>query len=522
MPRRLKSKQSSSPPTRASLPSWVPWLGLLVSAFVFVWHASRFWGYTIDDAYISYRYALNWVHGHGPVYNVGERVEGYTNFLWTALLAAFMRLGAEPVLTSKILGLLSGLGSIILLFALGQRIRPRSLFSAIAPLLIALHWVFAVTAVNGLETSLLAFFMVGALWSFVREEQQGSDPTGSTLFALGAALTRPDGLLVFLALVPLRAVSLMYKYARRERRLRALACWIGFLVMFGVYQGWRIWFYRSLFPNTLVAKGGGSLQHLTSGWSDLVNFLALTGYWGLLPAVLPIAVRQARQWYLPALLLIITRFAFQVWSGGPWMGEHRFMAPILPVIYLCVVEGWALIWTTRPGITTTRRAMRAVAVLGCLGWIVYQAQIVSWRGAMPILEVRVRGLNSAHIRLGRWLAHHARPGAVLSCQDAGALPYYSGLTTVDQLGLNDRHIAHIPRPFYYKVDADYLLRLRPDYLVLLSRTPRSQGFTGRTEVDRILYNNPRFQRLYSQWDSIYRYDDDYYLWVFRPLREQRL
>lgn len=34
-----------------------------------------------EDAFISFRYARNLVDGHGLVFNPGERVEGYTNFL---------------------------------------------------------------------------------------------------------------------------------------------------------------------------------------------------------------------------------------------------------------------------------------------------------------------------------------------------------------------------------------------------------------------------------------------------------
>ena len=34
-----------------------------------------------DDAFISYRYAEHLASGMGLVYNTGEAVEGYTNFL---------------------------------------------------------------------------------------------------------------------------------------------------------------------------------------------------------------------------------------------------------------------------------------------------------------------------------------------------------------------------------------------------------------------------------------------------------
>jgi len=58
-----------------------------------------------EDAFISFRYASNLIQGHGLVYNVGERVEGYTNFLWTLILAGGMALGADPVPLSRFLGI---------------------------------------------------------------------------------------------------------------------------------------------------------------------------------------------------------------------------------------------------------------------------------------------------------------------------------------------------------------------------------------------------------------------------------
>src|SRR5690606_38133881 len=48
-----------------------------------------------DDAFISFRYAQNLVEGHGLVYNPGERVEGYTNFLWTVLAAGVIAFGGD-------------------------------------------------------------------------------------------------------------------------------------------------------------------------------------------------------------------------------------------------------------------------------------------------------------------------------------------------------------------------------------------------------------------------------------------
>src|SRR5215203_3666611 len=40
-----------------------------------------------DDAMISMRYAWNFSHDHGLVWNPGEYVEGYTNPLWTLVMS---------------------------------------------------------------------------------------------------------------------------------------------------------------------------------------------------------------------------------------------------------------------------------------------------------------------------------------------------------------------------------------------------------------------------------------------------
>src|SRR5688572_4734433 len=58
-----------------------------------------------DDAYITFRVADNLVHGHGPRWNVDERVQAYTHPLWMALVAVFHAVTREPYFTSIALGL---------------------------------------------------------------------------------------------------------------------------------------------------------------------------------------------------------------------------------------------------------------------------------------------------------------------------------------------------------------------------------------------------------------------------------
>ncbi|HET9492622.1 MAG TPA: hypothetical protein VFR15_00155, partial [Chloroflexia bacterium] len=75
-----------------------PALGLLLAAaLAWLVVAGRVFGdWEMDDAYISYRYAWNMLQGNGLVYNPGELVEGYTNFLWTLLAAGAMWAAFQP------------------------------------------------------------------------------------------------------------------------------------------------------------------------------------------------------------------------------------------------------------------------------------------------------------------------------------------------------------------------------------------------------------------------------------------
>ncbi|MDQ6697482.1 MAG: hypothetical protein M3Z46_08505, partial [Actinomycetota bacterium] len=42
--------------------------------------------WTTDDAFINYRIVRMIIEGHGPVFNIGQRVEAYTSPLWIAVL----------------------------------------------------------------------------------------------------------------------------------------------------------------------------------------------------------------------------------------------------------------------------------------------------------------------------------------------------------------------------------------------------------------------------------------------------
>src|SRR5438876_370707 len=63
--------------------------------------------------------------GNGLVFNAGERVEGYSNFLWTLLVAAGMRLSLDPVPLTQAAGLACYAALLALTAAIARRVHAR-------------------------------------------------------------------------------------------------------------------------------------------------------------------------------------------------------------------------------------------------------------------------------------------------------------------------------------------------------------------------------------------------------------
>ena len=173
---------------------YLPWLVLLG------WMVALSWWLT-DDAFISFRYARNLLDGHGLVFNPGERVEGYTNFLWTLELAGIWGLfGVRPEHSAPWLSVLFTVGTLAaVLYQIARMpfLRRRGLVAWMSMGLLCGSATFAVwTSAGGLETRQFTFFIVAAvvLLSVHRGSWLG---LLSASFSLGlASLTRPEGLLI--------------------------------------------------------------------------------------------------------------------------------------------------------------------------------------------------------------------------------------------------------------------------------------------------------------------------------------
>lgn len=295
-----------------------PWLVRAAIVIAFLGHAVFYFaalGYdAVDDAYISFRYAQNVILGHGLVFNAGERVEGFTNFLWTALMIPVVGAGADVGRFSIILGVLFGVGTLWLTVQLARSLRLPNWVGYLAAFLLAVDGSFAIWSVGGLETAMFAFLLTSGATFYMLEQRPKvrrtlSLPPSGILFAL-AALTRPEAAAVFALTAGHQFLSRAIHAAQSAAKQRVsfssifprtdILRVVGFGSMFIPYWLLRWWYYHSFFPNSFYAKvaPGGPIAQLERGWHYVTQFVDVhLGWWIVLPAVIALlaaAVRYVR------------------------------------------------------------------------------------------------------------------------------------------------------------------------------------------------------------------------------------
>ncbi len=121
-----------------------------------------------DDAFISFRYAQNFVSGHGLTWNIGEpeKVEGYTNFLWVMMIAFVEALKFDPVKSSMVLGVLSAIGTLFFTYKLSLMFLRSRFIGLVTVILLGTNYSFSSYITGGLETQLQSFLIVlSTIWN---------------------------------------------------------------------------------------------------------------------------------------------------------------------------------------------------------------------------------------------------------------------------------------------------------------------------------------------------------------------
>jgi len=469
---------------------------LLATGIAFALWTARLWSYTVDDAYITFRYAENLVRGWGLTFNhAPPRAEGYTSVLWTLLMAIPHALRLDVVLFSKLGGLALMLGAAVVI-ARGILARPgagspasRRIAAAFAVALFLGFASAAVHAVSGMETALAAF-LYATTAAFYLDAQDGRPSWRLPLSCLLLGLTRPEANLFSVLLLALLIPGL----PTARRRGFAAACLAAYVVPGILYFSWRYRYYGMLLPLPFYAK---SATFDLSGLAPTLSFLKNLVVGFAFPiAALARSPARRRTWILLPLACMLAYFT----TTDHIMGYgHRYFFPLVPVF--AILAGLGLSTRIESGIGRTGR-------LGFVTCLV----LASTLGFLKTREVQrdylayARGMRTAHEVLGHGLAvpEWSVP-PVIALGDAGAIPYYSELPTIDSFGLNDPVLARSAPG----VRANEVLSRAPDVVVLISR--HEQRFESPLPYEDGLWR-ACLARGYSRHVTLV-FGPEYFLWV---------
>jgi len=490
-------------------------------------------GYRVDDGFISFRYADHLAQGHGLVYNVGERVEGYTNFLWVVLLAAvkWAAPGVALSLVAQIAGTAATLLTIILIFRFSAAVSQGYAVGLLAGAFVAANSSVAAWSGSGLETSLFMLFVFAGTACYASYRRTGRHLLWSGGLLALAALTRPDGVLLFAATAA--AVALLE--FRRDGLQPAIRFAAAFLAIFVPYFVARSIYFGDLFPNTAYAKVGFGVSQLTRGaryvWSYVVQY-------GVPLWIAPVLLylwrsREDWLWYFSGLIALY--LSYIVYVGGDGLAFHRFIVHVAPLIYF--VAAAALVDVYRRDIAPrtsggVRAGVGAVAIAAMLAFSartaltpVVQPERARWFEPQSGLWFPNAGRDHTYVwfdtyfidRLAiasRYLQEHAPRGSVVAATPAGAIGYYMDHDVIDMLGLTDKHIARAPdtgqngrgsgRAGHEKGDGAYVLSRAPDYILMgnvaVLPVPLDEGSMGKKLVlksEHELWALPAFHARYE-------------------------
>jgi arabinofuranosyltransferase len=458
---------------------WAAVAGALVVSFL---HQLMF-STLAEDAFISFRYSQNLAEGRGLVFNVGEKVEGYSNFLWVVLVAIpHWLFQANIILTARVLGVLCALGAVVVAYLLATRISGSGGAGVLAAMITAASSSFAAYGPSGLETPLFGLLALSAVLALQADRLL----VAGLLVAL-ATMTRPDG--VVLAVVI--GVWLLVLALRGRAGWRGMAWYLaGAAVLVIPWTAWRVAYYGYLIPNAVAAKSGASLRwQLEVGWHYLVAFaVAAAALLVFVPIAIYLIVVRRRQidkraqrlvWLLFALAIVY--LAFFTATGGDWMPAFRFFASVVPLLAVALAAMWALAGpdarhadSANPDHAAAASRPRpnrlGPALVGGMGAVLLavSANGAHMKDTIDQWRTQVHELSA----IGAWMRDTMPEGSIIATFANGALSYEAGpkLIIVDELGLTDEHIARQGQRIrtggligHTAHDWDYILNVRrPD------------------------------------------------------------
>ncbi len=405
------------------------------------------WDWTLDDSYISFRFADNLSDGNGIRWNSTDEspLEGFTSFLWVISLALLNFLGLETLDAAKCLGIFSSLFTMGILFWQGNP-KDSPLVSFFAIIAISTHPYIFVHAIAGMETSFYMLFVTTqATLSIIANRNYKLEYLylGSITVTF---MVRPESL-VFSG-----ALFMGYLVVNRDRWMNiCLHALIATVIPSVTYWTAKSLYFGHIVPTPFMFKQGTDLTTwwTSNGLSYVLQFVSRSIMGGIALIVTMWALKiKIRPIYLAVLIAVLIQLIYFT-TVRPTVGiADRFLLPFLPAFLLVVCEYIRLIINRQPQYVSN--------------FSNYKTTIGKWVHVSILILVLIWSVDTGHryeqiVGLENYFSNRVINPAiansinnlddnpqnvVLATGEAGALPYITGYRHIDFYGLASEKIAY--------------------------------------------------------------------------------
>jgi len=468
-----------------------------------------------DDTFISLQYAKNFAGGNGLVFNLGERTEGFTAFLWVMIESLPFLLGFNPILFTQALSLFFGALILITTFLLSNKILTKnfpeiskySYINLVPLILLIFSNTFVYWAVSGMETSFYSFlFLSGIYFFFIRSEHKRNIYISLTFISL-AFLTRQEVALIFFLLL----LYLIKGNAVINNKVNLFAGFLNkrviifisvFILIALALTLFRLFYFGYILPNTFYAKTGFSLIYIKTGFQYFLDFCTHYLIYGAL-LFLPLITFYNKKYHSTAVYffsIIIIHTLYVIFIGGDVLTQFRFFIPVLPIIFAMFTFFLYLLYEVLSKLLNKK--MLFIPVLAALTYLIAQYNYnLNFDDTIKMVgreKALVLSMKEDAFLLSNT---DKQKNLTVASSTIGVLKYFSGFNVLDMVGLTNEYIAHNPKPIKdisgevtgwkeRNYNNEYVIGRKPDYFIFSTKEKPS------SYAERALFLNEEFHRNY--------------------------
>ena len=437
----LKNKEDSN--KHYKYLSSIPFLILIV--YIFIQNIN----YYYDDSYISLRYAKHFIEGNGLVWNIGERIQGYTNFLHILLISFFNFIFNNLIQTNIFINLIYYL--ILFLLLINNKYLKENLknFNYLNNLIILSSAPIIVWTVGGLETILFTIFILLSFLEYNNSRELKIKLLLISIYLNLAFLTRPDAFIF---------IVIFFIYIAINHRKNIIYFLIPFLISI-IYLNWCYNFYGSFLPNTYYAKSYqiGYFKQIY-GLKYIFWFLSKPYFFLLIYLLFKLYLKDFKLELIDSIIIFYSLYI--VYVGGDHMVSFRFFVPIIPFLSIKIFQ-----------------YIKSKNIKFTLVYFVAITLGVSQLFFSSLIPNKFDKISEYGKLAAEYINSNFPKQSTIAINTAGSIPYFADdYKYIDMLGLNDTTISKrkISKPIaelqhitgHSKGDGKYILTRKPDYIIL--------------------------------------------------------